>query len=82
MSALEPGAEAAIDDLSRLPPPKPPAPSPALEAELARLSPVSTRRPLRQLALLVAISLVYGAGLVVMLTVRRDVHELPMGWLV
>ena len=72
----------ALDDLSRLPPPTPPPPGPALEAELARLTPVATRRPLRQLALLIAISLVYGAGLVVMLTVRRDVHELPMGWLV
>jgi hypothetical protein len=71
-----------IDDLSRLPPPEPPPLPPALEAELARLTPVATRRPLRQLALLIAISLVYGAGLVVMLTVRHDVHELPMGWLV
>lgn len=86
MSALEAGAEAGaeagLDDLSRLPPPEPPALSPALEAELARLTPVATRRPLRQLALLIAISLIYGAGLVVMLTVRRDLHELPMGWLV
>jgi hypothetical protein len=32
--------------------------------------------------MLVAVSLVYGAGLVVMLTLRRDMHELPMGWLV
>lgn len=82
MSALEPGLDPGLDDLSRLPPPKPPALSPALEAELAQLTPVATRRPLRQLVLLIAISLVYGAGLVVMLTVRRDVHELPMGWLV
>jgi hypothetical protein len=72
----------ALDDLSRLPPPTPPPLPAALEAELARLTPVAPRRPLRQLALLIAISLVYGAGLVVMLTVRRDVHELPMGWLV
>jgi hypothetical protein len=82
VSAREPSAEAGLDDLSRLPPPKPPALSPALEAELARLTPVATRRPLRQLALLLAISLIYSTGLVVMLTVRRDVHELPMGWLV
>jgi hypothetical protein len=72
----------AIDDLSRLPPPAPPPISPALEAELARLRPVATRRPARQLALLIAVSLVYGAGLIVMLTLRRDLHELPMGWLV
>ncbi|HEX3762651.1 MAG TPA: NrsF family protein [Kofleriaceae bacterium] len=72
----------ALDELSRLPPPKPPALSAALEAELAQLTPVATRRPLRQLALLIALSLVYGAGLIVTLTLRRDLHELPMGWLV
>lgn len=72
----------ALDDLSKLPPPAPPPISPALEAELAQLRPVATRRPLRQLALLIAVSLVYGAGLIAMLTVRGDMHELPMGWLV
>ncbi|HMG23359.1 MAG TPA: NrsF family protein [Kofleriaceae bacterium] len=72
----------AIDELSRLPPPEPPPLPAALEAELAQLAPVATRRPLRQLALLVAVSLVYSAGLLVMLTVRGDLHELPMGWLV
>ena len=72
----------ALDDLSRLPPPSPPPLAPALEAELAQLTPVATRRPLHQLALLIAISLIYGAGLVVVLTVRHDFHELPMGWLV
>jgi len=71
-----------IDDLSRLPPPAPPPLPPLLEAELAELTPVATRRPLRQLVLLVAISLIYGAGLLAMLTMRRDMHELPMGWLV
>ena len=72
----------AIDDLSKLPPPVPPPLSQLLEAELAELTPVAPRRPLRQLALLVAISLIYGAGLVAMLAVRRDVHELPISWLV
>lgn len=72
----------AIDELSKLPPPAPPALSHMLEAELAQLTPVATRRPLRQLALLLGVSLVYGAGLLVMLAVRRDAHELPMGWLV
>jgi hypothetical protein len=71
-----------IDDLSQLPPPVPPPLSPGLEAELARLAPVATRRPLRQLAMLVAVSLIYSTGLLAMLTLRRDVHELPMGWLV
>jgi hypothetical protein len=72
----------AIDELSRLPPPAPPPLSPMLEAELAQLTPVATRRPVRQLALLVAISLIYGAGVLAMVAMRRDAHELPMGWLV
>jgi hypothetical protein len=72
----------AIDDLSRLPPPAPPPLSPMLEAELAALAPVRTRRPLRQVVLLVALSLVYGAGVLAMLAMRPDAHELPMGWLV
>ena len=72
----------ALDDLSKLPPPAPPPLSQLLEAELAELAPVTTRRPLRQLALLVAISLIYGGGVLTMLTMRRDLHELPMGWLV
>ena len=71
----------ALDELSRLPPPAPPELSPALEAELAHLAPVAIRRPVRQLALLVAVSLIYSAGLLVMFTVRGDLHELPMGWL-
>ena len=71
----------AIDDLSRLPPPTPPPLSPMLEAELAQLGPVETRRPFRQVVLLVALSLVYGAGVLAMLAMRPDAHELPMGWL-
>jgi hypothetical protein len=51
-----------------------------LEAELGKLTPVATRRPLRQLAILVGVSLVYGAGLLALITVRRDFDELPMGW--
>jgi hypothetical protein len=72
----------ALDDLPNLPAPTPPPLSPLLEAELAALTPVAPRRPVRQLALLVAVSLIYGAGVLAMLTVRRDLHELPMGWLV
>lgn len=71
----------AIDDLAQLPPPAPPPLSRRLEVELAGLTPVATRHPLRQLALLVAVSLVYGAGLLVMFAMRGDLHELPMGWL-
>lgn len=70
-----------LDELSRLPLPVPPAPSPLLEGELAKLRPVAMRRPLRQLVLLVGISLIYGGGVLAMLTMRRDLHELPMYWL-
>lgn len=70
-----------VDDLAHLPPPAAPPLSAALEAELGQLAPVATRRPVRQLALLIAASLIYGAGFVAMLAMRRDVRELPMGWL-
>jgi hypothetical protein len=72
----------ALDDLPGLPAPIPPPPSALLEAELAQLTPVGTRRPMRQLTLLVAVSLIYGAGVLAVLTLRRDLHELPMGWLI
>jgi uncharacterized membrane protein YhdT len=36
---------------------------------------------MRQLVLLIAISLAYGAGVLAMVAMRRDLHELPMGWL-
>jgi hypothetical protein len=71
-----------LDHLAQLPPPTPPPLPQALEAELAGLGPVATRRPIRQLVGLIALSLVYGVGLLVILAVRRDLHELPMGWLV
>lgn len=64
------------------PPPSPPPLSPALDAELRSLAPVSARRPLRQLALVIAISLVYGAALLAALSMRRDMAELPTSWLV
>jgi hypothetical protein len=73
-------AAAAVDHLSELPLPEAPPLSPALEAELARLRPVGTRRPLRELAILIGLSVIYGAGLLVALAVRRDLSELPMGW--
>jgi hypothetical protein len=70
-----------LDDLPGLPAPAPPPLSSQLEAELAQLAPVATRRPMRQLVLLVAISLIYGGGVLAMLALRRDLAELPMGWL-
>lgn len=71
-----------LDDLSRLPPPAAPPLSPLLEAELSHLAPVATRRPMRQLVVLIAISLAYGAGVLAMVAMRGDLHELPMGWLI
>lgn len=60
----------------------PPPISAQLEGELARLAPAAPRRPMTQLARLAAISLVYAAGLLAILTVRDDAGELPMGWMV
>jgi hypothetical protein len=68
--------------LAHAPLPAPPPLSAALEAELGGLAAVSPRRPVRQLATLVGISLVYGAGLLAALTMRRDMSELPVSWLV
>ncbi len=70
-----------LDGLGGAKPPSPPALSAALEAELGKLEPVKPRRPLRELGILLVISLVYGAGLVAMFTVRGDLRELPMPWL-
>jgi hypothetical protein len=75
-------ASIALAALAAAPAPQPPPPSATLAAELAALAPVSARSPSRQIAILVGISLVYGAGLVATLTVRRDLRELPAGWLV
>lgn len=59
----------------------PPPMSAALEAELAAMKPVATRRPMMQLAKLAGVSLLYGAGLLAIVTVRDDAGELPMGWM-
>lgn len=71
-----------IDELAALPPPAPPALPDAVAAELARLAPVTQRRPRRQLAILCAVSLGYGAGVLALLSLRRDAAQLPLGWLV
>jgi hypothetical protein len=68
-------------DLPAMPVPTPPPLSPALEAELGALSPVRTRRPMYQLAVLFGVSLIYGASLLFFLTMRDDMEELPMFWL-
>jgi hypothetical protein len=56
--------------------------SAALDAELRTLAPTTPRRPLRQLAWVVAASLGWAAAMVGLLTVRRDLDELPLPWLV
>lgn len=71
-----------LDEFARQPPPAAPPLSADLEAELGKLAPVAPRRPMRQLATLVGISLVYGAGLLAALTMRRDMHELPTAWII
>jgi hypothetical protein len=70
-----------LDGLAGAPLPRPPALSPALEAELAKLAPVRPRRPGRQLAGLAAASLMYAAGLLAVVTFRRDLGELPGAWI-
>jgi hypothetical protein len=70
------------DSLPHMPTPAAPPMSPELEAELGKLEPVKTRRPLHQLAILTSVSLIYGASLVFFLTMRDDMDELPMYWLV
>lgn len=72
----------AMPQLPAMPPMAPPPPSALLEAELARLAPVRTRRPVRQLLVLIGISLAYAAALLAMLAMRRDLAELPVAWLV
>jgi hypothetical protein len=71
-----------LDKLAAAPPPAAPPLAPALEAELRSLAPVAPRRPWRQLAIVVAASLVYGAGLLAALQMRRDMDELPPSWIV
>jgi hypothetical protein len=71
-----------VDSLAAARAPQPAPIGSALEAELGKLAPVKTRRPLRQLATLAGISLVYAAGLVAIFKVRGDLDELPMPWLV
>ncbi len=53
-----------------------------LEQELARLSPVTTRRPVRQALLAGAVSLVYAAIVLAVIAVRRELADLPRLWLV
>ncbi|MGN6108205.1 MAG: NrsF family protein, partial [Kofleriaceae bacterium] len=70
-----------VAEIAAMSPPGPPPLSAELEAELARLGPVAPRRPVRQLAILVAVSLIYASGLVAALALRPDLGELPRAWI-
>jgi hypothetical protein len=70
-----------MDALGAVSAPVPP-PSAALEAALAGMTPVATRRPWRDLASVAAASLIYAGGLIAVLSFRHDMHELPMMWMV
>lgn len=82
MTGERPIDDRMLDELANQPPPTPPPLSPALEAELGALAPVAPRRPLRQLAIVIVVSLVYGAGLLAALSMRRDMGELPASWII
>jgi hypothetical protein len=70
-----------IERLGAAAAPTPPPLSPDLEAELAKLAPIAARRPGRQLAAVLALSLAYVGGLVAALALRRDLSELPAWWI-
>ncbi|HEU5060122.1 MAG TPA: NrsF family protein [Kofleriaceae bacterium] len=59
-----------------------PALSPELERELGALPPVKTRAPRRQLAGILALSLLYATGVVALAGLRRDLGGLPLWHLV
>jgi hypothetical protein len=71
-----------LDQLAHMPPPAPPPLGRLLEAELGHLAPVKTRRPWQQLAGLAAISVIYGGAILAIVTMRGDMHELPIAWIV
>jgi hypothetical protein len=71
--------DAALDGVAA---PAAPSPAAALEAALADLRPVAPRRPRRDLLGVTAASLIYAAGLVGVLSIRRDLLGVPVAWLV
>ena len=77
-------ADAAVDAaLAAIAAELPLAPPPlALDAELSGLRAVTTRSPSRQLASLALLSLAYGGALLALTSLRGDLRELPVAWLV
>ncbi|MEP6862590.1 MAG: NrsF family protein [Deltaproteobacteria bacterium] len=76
-----PAVDRALDALAAEAPPNLPELSAVLEAELASIAPVSPRRPIRQLGMFVAASLVYAGLLLAFLSLRADLSGLPMAWI-
>jgi hypothetical protein len=70
-----------LEQLAAVPPPKAPAMSKQLEAELGSLGAVTPRRPRRQLALLAAVSFAYAGLLLAVLRIRDDISGLPVAWI-
>jgi hypothetical protein len=77
-----PAVDRALDALAAGAPPNLPELSAVLEAELAAIAPVSPRRPLRQLGMFIAASLVYAGLLLAFLSLRADLAGLPMAWII
>lgn len=68
------------DDLA-LPAFTPPPLGAELEAALGGMKPVAMRNPLRQLAVLFGASVIYGAGILLLISTRPDLDELPVAWM-
>src|SRR5262249_40795218 len=56
-------------------------PSPALLEQIGRMRPVPTRAPARALLLVLAASVAWGAAVLALRHLRRDLGALPLGWL-
>ena len=72
----EPGISAAIAFA-----PVPPPISTALTTAVERSGPVELRRPRRQLVAFAFVSAAVITGLLLVMGVRADVHQLPLGWI-
>jgi len=82
MSAADrPAGHDPFESLRDLPPLAAPELPAELERELVGLKPTPTRRPMRQVAIAAVASLVYGALMLLVVTVRRDLEGLPRMWL-
>ena len=74
--------DAPLDSLRELPRPTPPPLAAELERALDGLAPVSPRRPWRQLATVIVVSLIYAGIVIALVTIREDMPGLPRPWLI